>query len=424
MSKNANTKSNGKDTKKDDTATKGNKSASDKTDKTDKTNKKGSVKVDEKDAKQMTNSVKNAGKKGTTKNAKTDDSKNTGKNNKSGSKSGSKSTDKQEKNSEDKSPDKDKKSKSKKNASKKGKPVTNMCTLRINGTFNVNDAKREIKSFINAFDKDKDSNYKCSGGGEAYSSIAEILAIKLIRDSAEFNQKSATKADLYEFSYDNIQRGIRKTREYPASIREVSENYDPHSMNFSKCFYVKSDVMRPFLESKALANTTNILIDENTLNFIFYMLSNVMTTITRKAFLFCECEKHKTVTVKHFRYACDDMFTGELHKNVVHRLDEISSIVKKSDGNDDKEDKNDEDNDSGDNKSKKPAKGKSGKKNSSKGAEENTAENSDADNSGSDDSGDDDNDSDKDKSDDESDADSDKSDAEKSDGDKSDDNSE
>ena len=247
----------------------------------------------------------------------------------------------------------------------KEKDGLNNPTRLIGGSFNVNKASDQLKDLINK--TLEFSELGCIQSHFAYSAIAELLALYIVRLSGKYNTKSAQNADLYEVSLDNLVRGIRESKDFGSDVKSWAELFNSFDMPYVSTFYDTEDVMVKFLEKKAFPNTSNVHISKDGLNFVCYMLSRILTNLTRIACLLSECGKKGKVQIRQFLYASRIAFTnnGELYKLIVQRLDEITDKVKsvpKKDGESEDGKENEEGGDSdSDEKKSSDSKGKKGK---------------------------------------------------------------
>ncbi|VBB18451.1 hypothetical protein YASMINEVIRUS_914 [Yasminevirus sp. GU-2018] len=198
--------------------------------------------------------------------------------------------------------------------------AANKGTAYINGTFNVNSAKKAMHSYIS------DSLGLELGTINAqypYAAIAETLVLHVVRSSGKFNTKSAKKADLYEITLENVKRGIRESHEYGPEIKALVDSYNPTAMNYVNTFFDTDKVIRKFIETKAFTNSTNVHINNDALNFVCYILSHTMSNLTRASCILSQYANKKNVQIKNFRFACELYFTGELRELLAQRLSEI-----------------------------------------------------------------------------------------------------
>jgi len=119
----------------------------------------------------------------------------------------------------------------------------NTGTAYINGTFNVNVARNELKKYIK---ENLKSELGSNNAQYAYAAIAEAFALYIVRASGRFNAMSAIKADLYEVDFENIRRAIRESKEFNADIKALSDAFNPIAMNYTTSFFVTEKVMRKF----------------------------------------------------------------------------------------------------------------------------------------------------------------------------------
>lgn len=288
--------------------------------KDDKATKKGSVKVSKEDAKKIKDSSKSSSKG----NKKT------------------KSSDKEDK-------DKDKE-----------KEYPNQDTEMIKGTFNVNNAKKVLKNFITDTLRFDLGNM---GGHFAYSVIAEIIALYVVRASVKYNEKSAKNADLYEVSLENLRRGIRESNNFGSDIKALSEAFDSSAMNYITTFFDDGSEkkLRKFIEKKAFSNTSNIHIGNESINFISYLMTHILSKLTKTVCLLTKYANKSNVTIDGFRYAVNIHFSGdknELNEMFIQRLDEVEKLVTdwREQEKESKSEKGDDDDDDDGEKSKKSKK--------------------------------------------------------------------
>lgn len=272
--------------------------------------KQGSVKVTAEDAKKLKNPVKGA--KDEAKDAKTKDSakgkgKGAAKKGGKGKKSGSASST----------------GKAKRMAGVEKGEAPNAGTAYINGTFNVNLARKELKKYIS---NTLGLELGTINAQYPYTAIAESLALYVVRASGKFNTKSAKKADLYEVTLENMRRAIRESNEFGADIKSLSESFNPTAMNYTTSFFDTEKVLRTFLETKAFTNTTNVHINSESLNFVCYLLSHTLANLTKTSCYLSQYAKKKNVQIKNFRFACNIHFSGELNELLTQRLSEIEAL--------------------------------------------------------------------------------------------------
>jgi hypothetical protein len=213
----------------------------------------------------------------------------------------------------------------------------NNATRMIGGSFNVSKALNQLKNLIT-----KTLEFPDIGSIQAqfaYSAIAELFTLYVVRLSGKYNTKSAKNADLYEVSLENLVRGIRESKDFGPDVKSWAESFSSSDMNYVANFYDTEAVMVKFLEKKAFPNSSNLHISKDALNFICYILSRTLTNLTRIACLLSECGKKKKIRITHFLYASRIVFAnnGELYNLIVQRLDEVKEKVKsipKEDGED------------------------------------------------------------------------------------------
>jgi hypothetical protein len=199
----------------------------------------------------------------------------------------------------------------------------NAGTAYINGTFNVNLARKEVKKYIsNTLGLDLGT----INAQYPYTAIAEALALYVVRASGKFNTKSAKKADLYEVTLENMRRAIRESNEFGYDIKSLSDSFNPTAMNYTSTFFDTPKKLREFLEKKAFTNTTNVHINNESLNFICYIMSHTLASLTRTSCYLSQYGKKKNIQIRNFRFACNIHFSGELNELLTQRLSEIEAL--------------------------------------------------------------------------------------------------
>jgi hypothetical protein len=171
----------------------------------------------------------------------------------------------------------------------------------------------------------------------------------LVRSSGRYSNKNSAKADLYEITLETLQRGIREKRDFGVHIKDLSETYDPHSMDYTVNFFDNVNTLKKFIEQNAFANTTNVLLDNNSLNFICYIISKGLNLLTKTCCIMSVYAKKKNIQVNNFKYACDIHFSGELGTLIKQRVSEIEGLLmhrkeQKVDNNDNNDNNDNEDN--------------------------------------------------------------------------------
>ena len=199
----------------------------------------------------------------------------------------------------------------------------NAGTAYINGTFNVNLARKELKKYIK---NTLGLELGTINAQYPYTAIAEILALYIIRSSGKFSTKSAKKADLYEVTLENMRRAIRESSDFGADLKSLSEAFNPTAMNYTTTFFDTEKTLCEFLEHKAFTNTSNVHINHESLNFVCYMLSHTLANLTKTSCYLSLYAKKKNVQIKNFRFACNIHFSGELNELMTQRLGEIESL--------------------------------------------------------------------------------------------------
>jgi len=197
----------------------------------------------------------------------------------------------------------------------------NKGTAFIGGSFNVSSARTAVRAYI------KDTLGEELGTINAqfpYSAIAEVVVLHIIRSTTKYNAKSASHADLYVITLDNLRRGIRDSNEYGPEIKSLEASYVPTAMNYVTTFFDEEKVLKKFIVTQAFTGTKNVEINKDALNFVCYILSHTMCNLTRVACLLSKYANKKNVQIKNFTYACEWFFTGEeLRKLLAQRLSEI-----------------------------------------------------------------------------------------------------
>ena len=203
----------------------------------------------------------------------------------------------------------------------------NKQTAMIGAIFNVNHAKNALKRYI---ERNMESKYGTANAQYAYTGIAEILCMYIVRESGKYNKKSPEKANLYEITLENIRRAVRESHVFGHEIKGIAEMFDPSGVDYTELFFDNVDdvhILRPFIESRCFANKSNIHVSTNALNFICYMVSTLMCGLVRTACLLCEFANKKNIRIANFKYAVRLTFSGELCAMIDQRISEIEQLI-------------------------------------------------------------------------------------------------
>jgi hypothetical protein len=203
----------------------------------------------------------------------------------------------------------------------KGESV-NKGTAYIRATFNVNKAKNALKNYITNV---LESNLGQMNAHYPYTAITEELILHIVRASGKFNTMSANKADLYTITLENIQRGLRDSLEFGPEVKYLTDSFNKLAMDYTTTFFDTKKALSEFIESKVFTNNM-IHINKDALNFVCYILSNVMGSLTRLACSYSEYSKKNNVLIRNFTAAAGVYFTGSIRELVLQRLTEIESL--------------------------------------------------------------------------------------------------
>jgi hypothetical protein len=203
----------------------------------------------------------------------------------------------------------------------------NKITSLIGGTLNVMSGKVEMTNYIkNILGLDM----KINKAHCAYSAIVEFLMSNFSRMSGKYNVKNPAQADLYEVKIENIQRAIRENKNITNEIKALSENYYEYSnFDYAGKFYAGHKKLVQFLRTKAFDNTTNVDFSKGTINYLCYLVSNIMGMLTKTSCNFTLFAKKNTIGIENYRFSCKEHFNGEFYNLIDQRLNEIKLILEK-----------------------------------------------------------------------------------------------
>lgn len=198
----------------------------------------------------------------------------------------------------------------------------NKQTSYIHASFDVNAAKKYIKSYIQDV---LNLDIRFSSTQFSFTGIAESLIHHLSLTAMQYADKESESADLYVITARDMQRAIREHPGYGRAARELVREYEPLARNYAAGFYVPSKMVKKFIETKTSLNTTNTVVTKDALNFACYYAESVLCSILRTACNMAIVAK-KGVAMKHISAAARDHLSGEVGAAVNRRLDEIESI--------------------------------------------------------------------------------------------------
>jgi len=216
--------------------------------------------------------------------------------------------------------------------------AANKGTAYIGATFNVNSARKAIRSYITT---NLDLDLGMINAQYAYTAAAEVIALHIVRSSAKFTTKSAKKADLYEVTLENIQRAIRESVEYGPEIKSLVDSYNPTAMNYISTFFDTEKVLRTFLETKSFTNIANVHVNDAALNFVCYILSHMMCNLTRACCILSQHANKANIQIKNFRFATELYIKGELRELLIQRISDVEALFSNKKGEDGEEEEED-----------------------------------------------------------------------------------
>jgi len=266
----------------------------------------------------------------------------------------------------------------------------NSATAYINGTFNVNTAKKELKTFIT--ETLGHEEYGTNNAQYAYSAIAEVLMLAIVRASLSLMKKNKKQADMFEVSFENLSRCMKESHALRKAFKNkfhVVEEFDPASMNYSVGFFESSKTIRSLIEGNAFPNTNNIHVSNDAINYLCYIVRHCLAELTQTACEMCEFAKKKNVGIRTFIYACNIHFSDDVRNLLNQRLLEIDMLFSNK-----KAEAKEDDSEGKEEKSKSKAKSKSKNEDDDEDdeAEDDEAEDDDEDEDDEDDEADDDDD--------------------------------
>ena len=208
--------------------------------------------------------------------------------------------------------------------------AANKGTAYIRATFNVNKAKHSLKNYIS---KTLDSKLGQMNAHYPYTAIVEELILHIVRSSGKYNAISAKKADLYNITLDNIQRGMRESNDFGSEVKYLVDSFNNLSMDYIPTFFDTEKALKEFIQTKSFTNNI-VVINNDALNFICFIIANIMSSLTRIACSYSEYAKKNNVLIRNFTSASGVYFGGSIREVIIQRLTEIEGLFsqKKADG--------------------------------------------------------------------------------------------
>ena len=199
----------------------------------------------------------------------------------------------------------------------------NTATAYINCILNVNHAKTRMKKLIEKMKYDVGT----LNAQYAYTAIAEVIVIYVVRTSCEFNAKNSEKADLFEVTLDSIKNGVRKSADLPCDIKLMIDNYNASNMlDYTQNFFDEEKRLKKLIVKRAFENKTNVAINASVINLLCYVVSTLLGRLTHAACVIGKRCDRKNIGIKDYVAACEILFTGVLASQLEQRLSEIDDL--------------------------------------------------------------------------------------------------
>ncbi len=203
----------------------------------------------------------------------------------------------------------------------------NNATAYINGTFNVNTAKKELKSYITTTLGNEELG--TNNAQYAYAAITEVLLLSIVRSSLQYMKKNKKQADMFDVNFENLSRCMKESDAMRKAFKNrvyVVEGFDPTSLNYTSGFFESDKVIKAYIEARAFPNTTNVVVSNDAINYLCYIIRHSLSELTRTACEMCAYARKKNVSIRSFIYACNIHFDDDLKKSLNQRLLEIDTL--------------------------------------------------------------------------------------------------
>jgi hypothetical protein len=155
------------------------------------------------------------------------------------------------------------------------------------------------------------------------------------------------KTGLLDLTLERFMMYLQRTDNLLTTFGRFHARYEP-GFDYSKQVPIDKKVFNKFIEKKCFHKNDTLNINNDTLNYIFFLVAQTNINCAEIAYIFSKFAKKTTVTADGVMAAINVMFSGKMLVDILTKLDQIMRILKnKSKKDSDKENDKDSDGEDG-----------------------------------------------------------------------------
>ena len=226
---------------------------------------------------------------------------------------------------------------------------------------------RNMHSYIKSFLLEKYSNVKLSISYYhiGLSKLVHIVIDYLIKKNILLINKDENNANMYDLSTNNLKMAIMTDNNLRCIFGKFIDGYDNNIHSYVKLVKMDAKDIKNLVNNTIFSsnNGTSILLSNDTVNFIGYLINIFVNELINASYIMCECFNKKTLNLRVLEYAlrlkCD--VNGELYHHMIMNIEFVKDRItirnhkeenyndnETNDDDDDTETKDDDDNETKD----------------------------------------------------------------------------
>jgi hypothetical protein len=210
-------------------------------------------------------------------------------------------------------------------------------TLMVGLMFNVKPFKAWLKTYYKNTNRD---SVKIINAHYMMAAMNEVFIFNMLTGMSEMIKKQQN--GLNDISLERLLMYIQRTDHLLSTFGRFHSKYEP-GFDYSKQIPLDKKIMEKFIEKKCFHKNQSVHINNDTKNYLYYLVAQINTHCAEIAYVFSQYAKKTTVTGEGIKASIEIFLGGKLLVDVMTKLEEITNILKnKSKKDSDKGDDEDE----------------------------------------------------------------------------------
>jgi hypothetical protein len=211
----------------------------------------------------------------------------------------------------------------------------NQETSKVGLNFNVKPYKAWLKTYYGQHKRE----VKIMNAHYIMAAMNEVLVFNLLSGSSEMIQKQ--KTGLLDLSLERFMMYLQRTEHLLTTFSRFHSRYEP-GFDYSKQVPLDKKVFAKFVEKKCFHKNDTLNINNDTLNYVFYLVAQANIHCAETAYIFSKYAKKTTVSGDGITAAASVLFSGKMLADILTKIEHIMRILKnklKKDSDKEPEDK-------------------------------------------------------------------------------------